>query len=143
MSMFKIAGLKDATPSSYPTVPAGRYTVRIIEVKTGETGAQSKYPGTPKLQLKAVIIDGEHKEHKLTFGIVIPSGVGVENDPEYLANRLGQLAKFLVACGIDYTKGGFDPEDLNGVELIVAVDLKTDANGEKQNNVKNWLCISK
>lgn len=136
---IQAAGLASATGERFPLIPVGQYPVRIVKVDTEKvTGAESKYPGSPMLNLQCKIQEGnDHANAMLFLTICLP---GEKADAEYNARGINQLKRLLIACKIPVEGDDLDTNDLMGAEFKANVTVrKNKQTGEDQSQIGDTL----
>lgn len=68
----------------YKEVPAGTYEVKITKIEIGETGQNSKVPGSPMVKIWFKILDGEYKNSIIFMNQVITEGFQIHIVDEFL-----------------------------------------------------------
>lgn len=68
----------------YKEVPAGTYEVKITRIEIGETGQNSKAPGSPMVKIWFKILEGEHKNSIIFMNQVITEGFQIHIVDEFL-----------------------------------------------------------
>lgn len=116
----------DAAEKLSGAIPEGDYKVQVSEVKLGETGANSKIPGTPKIDWEFTVI--EHQEfagRKLFMTTpVSPDGKGL--------NYLVALTK---ALGKPWSGKSLNTENYVGLSCRARV-IQDEYNGAINNKIK-------
>lgn len=73
----------------FPEIPKGTYTVKLESMEVGETGPNSKCPGSPMLKAQFRIIEGEYDKSCLFFNRVL---YGTKNDANMIAGAVTFLS---------------------------------------------------
>lgn len=68
----------------YKEVPAGTYEVKITKIEIGETGKNSKVPGSPMVKIWFKILEGEYKNSIIFMNQVITEGFQIHIVDEFL-----------------------------------------------------------
>ena len=68
----------------YKEVPAGTYEVKITKIEIGETGQNSKVPGSPMVKIWFKILEGEYKNSIIFMNQVITEGFQIHIVDEFL-----------------------------------------------------------
>lgn len=77
---FDIEGLKKdlaeaaENGGNYAEIPAGTYEVKIDKMEIGETGPNSKQPGSPMFKVQFRILDGDFKNSCIFMNQVMTQG---------------------------------------------------------------------
>lgn len=94
---------QEAKPAS-----AGMYTLQITSAKEGQTGPNSKVPGSPQLIFSLGFVD-EPNVPNITQFISLPNS---EDDKKSADFKALLLKRFLVHFGIPFDRSGIDTERL-------------------------------
>jgi len=130
-----VTGLGENDGEVFPVLDTGSYPVRITEIKDSETKG-GKNPGSPMINIKAVVMQGEDDEgHVLFTSRVMPTD---EMEPKTRNFHTSNLKRLCVACGLEQEDDEFDTDDLMGKEFVAVVVLKT-VEGQKKNEIKDCL----
>lgn len=73
----------------FPEVPKGTYIVKLESMEVGETGPNSKCPGSPMLKAQFSITEGEYEKSRLFFNRVL---YGTKNDANMIAGAVTFLS---------------------------------------------------
>ena len=131
--LIHIDGLQDADGVVFPLVPTGTHKFRISSVVTRETKSSAKYPGSPLLEIKALICAGEeHAGMNVMFFLMAPTAEMPDDLQKACVNRIKKLC---IACDLD-ANDDLDTDDLMGKELLLIVTEK-----DGKNNVTDQLPI--
>lgn len=117
--------------------PAGRYNLQVLECKLGETGPNSKNPGTPMFTISVGFPD-DIDYVPLRHFIVLPSQ---GDDAKTMKNKSLGLKRFLQAFRIPFSSNGIDTEELQLSMIGATANLEVsqsepNAEGNIYNNLK-------
>ena len=135
MSLINVAGLKDASPEVFITVPAGTYRTRITKVEEKPSGANSKHPGSPMLVFTTKLVEDTAQGQVLFMNIMLPAEHMDEDQKRMSVSRIKRVA---LACGLNVDDDSFDTADFMGQEFKAVVALTT-TDGVKKNEIKDQL----
>lgn len=89
--MFDVDGLKkdmnEAAKNGggdFPEIPTGTYEVKIDKMELGETGPNSKQPGSPMVKVQFRIADGPYKNSCIFMNQVVTQGFQLHIVTEFL-----------------------------------------------------------
>lgn len=89
--MVDVEGLKEDLHEAeqngggnYVDVPKGTYEVKIVKIELGETGDQSKNPGSPMVKIQFKVLSGEYKGQNIWMNQVITQGFQIHLVDEFL-----------------------------------------------------------
>lgn len=118
-------------------VPVGTYTMTVKELKyQGSTAEKAGEPGkwswssgnfeTVDFTTFAQIPDERRRLH---YTISVPGRGNIFKDLYMGESSRGFLQDFMKACGVQYDKSGFDPEEAVGKQFIAEVGVKEGKSG--------------
>lgn len=111
----------NASENDFKDIEEGQYTVKIEKMELGETGAQSKRPGSPMLKVMMRIIEGANKKQCIFQNFVlVPSEDGGNNFGLHRAKEF--LKKLDVLDTVEFT--GF--ADFNEMILDIMEGIEED-----------------
>lgn len=115
---------------------AGMYNLQITDAKEGQTGPNSKVPGSPQLIFSLGFTD-EPNVPNITQWISLPNS---EDDQKSANWKALQLKRFLVHFGIPFDSNGIDTERvcMEAVGSMAQTEVKLsepDDNGNVYNRV--------
>ena len=97
----------------FPTIPAGKYEVRLESMEIKGTKAD---PNRPMLAVSFKILTGEYKNQRLFMNRVL---YGTKNDKNMIASAMGFLEKLESGVGISFQSyGQFNQLVLDVAEAI-------------------------
>jgi hypothetical protein len=115
----------------------GIYTGKVIkldyQVKTGDKWNQE---GTSNVSFDDFAASPDPARKRLHYTISIPGQGNHFNDLYMKESALGFTQAFMKACGVEYDKTGFDPDDAIGKDVQVEVTTSEDDEFGFQNNFK-------
>ena len=99
----------------FPTIPAGKYEVRVetLEVKG------TKADGRPMLSVSFKILSGEYKNQRIFMNRVL---YGTKNDKNMIASAIGFLEK--LDSGVPISFNGYEPFRQLALDVAEAIDGK-------------------
>lgn len=126
MALIDVGGLKDSDGEVFKPLPPAQYPVRIASVVVGETGPQSKNPGSPILKLTVKVSEGEHQDRILFENMLLPDKSHM--DAGQIAQCVARIKRLLNACGIEVEVDKLDTDELMGAEYLAVVNIKDNRN---------------
>ena len=77
---------KSSGPSTFVDVPKGNYEVKIVKLEIGETGENSRAPGTPKLAVWYKVIAGDYEGQTIFQNQLLNNAFGIHKATELLVS---------------------------------------------------------
>lgn len=100
----------------FPTIPAGKYEVRVETLEVKGTKAD---PNRPMLAVSFKILSGEFKNQRLFMNRVL---YGTKNDKNMIASAIGFLEK--LDSGVPISFNGYEPFRQLVLDVAEAIDGK-------------------
>lgn len=100
----------------FPTIPAGKYEVRVETLEVKGTKAD---PNRPMLAVSFKILSGEFKNQRLFMNRVL---YGTKNDKNMVASAIGFLEK--LDSGVPISFNGYEPFRQLVLDVAEAIDGK-------------------
>jgi hypothetical protein len=118
---------ENAEDATFEPVPPGKYQVVCLSCQDKE-----KEPGKTSRNLELEIQDGQYKGRKIWDFLLV-------NHPSEAAQKIsrGRFKQFVLATGIRPN----DTDDLVGHTVTATVKVKTDQNGNLQNQVSSYSAV--
>lgn len=89
--MVDVEGLKEDLRNAeangggdYVEVPKGTYEVKVASMELGETGENSKNPGSPMVKIRFKVLSGEYKGQSIFMNQVVTQGFQIHLVDEFL-----------------------------------------------------------
>lgn len=90
--MVDLDGLKDDLKNNksgnYEEIPDGTYDVRLLAIELGETGPNSKNPGSPMVKAQFEILAGDFSERWVFMNQVVNTGAGLNIGLHFIRTML-------------------------------------------------------
>ena len=107
---------KKNNSGDFPTIPAGKYEVRVETLEVKGTKAD---PNRPMLAVSFKILSGEFKNQRLFMNRVL---YGTKNDKNMIASAIGFLEK--LDSGVPISFNGYEPFRQLVLDVAEAIDGK-------------------
>lgn len=107
---------KKNSGGDFPTIPAGKYEVRVETLEVKGTKAD---PNRPMLAVSFKILSGEFKNQRLFMNRVL---YGTKNDKNMIASAMGFLEK--LDSGVPVSFNGYEPFRQLVLDVAEAIDGK-------------------
>lgn len=107
---------KKNSGGDFPTIPAGKYEVRVETLEVKGTKAD---PNRPMLAVSFKILSGEFKNQRLFMNRVL---YGTKNDKNMIASAIGFLEK--LDSGVPISFNGYEPFRQLVLDVAEAIDEK-------------------
>lgn len=107
---------KKNSGGDFPTIPAGKYEVRVETLEVKGTKAD---PNRPMLAVSFKILSGEFKNQRLFMNRVL---YGTKNDKNMIASAIGFLEK--LDSGVPISFNGYEPFRQLVLDVAEAIDGK-------------------
>ena len=107
---------KKNSGGDFPTIPAGKYEVRVETLEVKGTKAD---PNRPMLAVSFKILSGEFKNQRLFMNRVL---YGTKNDRNMIASAIGFLEK--LDSGVPISFNGYEPFRQLVLDVAEAIDGK-------------------
>lgn len=107
---------KKNSGGDFPTIPAGKYEVRVETLEVKGTKAD---PNRPMLAVSFKILSGEFKNQRLFMNRVL---YGTKNDKNMIASAIGFLEK--LDSGVSISFNGYEPFRQLVLDVAEAIDGK-------------------
>lgn len=107
---------KKNNSGGFPTIPAGKYEVRVETLEVKGTKAD---PNRPMLAVSFKILSGEFKNQRLFMNRVL---YGTKNDKNMIASAIGFLEK--LDSGVPISFNGYEPFRQLVLDVAEAIDGK-------------------
>ena len=107
---------KKNSGGDFPTIPAGKYEVRVETLEVKGTKAD---PNRPMLAVSFKILSGEFKNQRLFMNRVL---YGTKNDKNMIASAIGFLEK--LDSGVPISFNGYEPFRQLELDVAEAIDGK-------------------
>lgn len=107
---------KKNSSGDFPTIPAGKYEVRVETLEVKGTKAD---PNRPMLAVSFKILSGEFKNQRLFMNRVL---YGTKNDKNMIASAIGFLEK--LDSGVPISFNGYEPFRQLVLDVAEAIDGK-------------------
>lgn len=107
---------KKNSGGDFPTIPAGKYEVRVETLEVKGTKAD---PNRPMLAVSFKILSGEFKNQRLFMNRVL---YGTKNDKNMIASAIGFLEK--LDSGVPISFNGYEPFRQLVLDMAEAIDGK-------------------
>ena len=107
---------KKNSGGDFPTIPAGKYEVRVETLEVKGTKAD---PNRPMLAVSFKILSGEFKNQRLFMNRVL---YGTKNDKNMIASAMGFLEK--LDSGVPISFNGYEPFRQLVLDVAEAIDGK-------------------
>ena len=107
---------KKNSGGDFPTIPAGKYEVRVETLEVKGTKAD---PNRPMLAVSFKILSGEFKNQRLFMNRVL---YGTKNDKNMIASAIGFLEK--LDSGVPISFNGYEPFRQLLLDVAEAIDGK-------------------
>ena len=109
---------KKNSGGDFPTIPAGKYEVRVETLEVKGTKAD---PNRPMLAVSFKILSGEFKNQRLFMNRVL---YGTKNDKNMIASAIGFLEK--LDSGVPISFNGYEPFRQLVLDVAEAIDGKSE-----------------